>query len=61
MAIDDDTVDELVTAPKKTTGDEGSVEERSIGELLEGTRHRQNAERSTPPMHRAKIQKPGTP
>lgn len=34
MAISDQEFEDLAKAPKKTIGDEGSVEERSIDELI---------------------------
>jgi hypothetical protein len=50
MAIDDETIKNLAEAPKKTVGDEGSVEERSISELIEADRYLQNKEAIKPPF-----------
>lgn len=61
--IDPDEIDELTTAPKRTTGDEGTVEERSIDEVIAGDRYTaaKRAEKAPWGLRRGRIQKPGTP
>ena len=39
MGIDSDEFDELATAPKRTTGDEGTIEERSTDELIKADQY----------------------
>ena len=42
MAISEDTIEELATAPKKTYTDEGLVEERPTQEIIDAARHNEN-------------------
>ena len=39
MALDDDTIEELATAPKKARTEEGFVEERSVEDLIKADNH----------------------
>jgi len=65
MSIDSDDINELAQAPKKTTGDDGSIEERPIGEVIEADRYTagKQATSSGPPygMRIGRLKKPGTP
>jgi hypothetical protein len=63
MAIEPEDIEELGTAPKKIVGDEGSVEERPIKELVEADRYAAGKRATGPPygMRISKIEKPGTP
>lgn len=58
-------IEEAAQAPKKTAGDEGSIEERSIDELIQADRYEQakQAGANGPPygMRKARFKKPGTP
>lgn len=61
MTIDEESIEEAATAPKRVTGDEGTVEERPIQELIEADRY--NKGTGSPPfgMRQSKIRYPGTP
>ena len=39
MAIDESTIEELASAPKRTTTEEGTVEERPIEETIKGDQY----------------------
>lgn len=56
-------IEELATAPRKTAGDEGTVEERSVSELIEADRYvaSKGATKSPYGLRMARIRKPGTP
>lgn len=59
------TLEELMASlgPKKTSGDEGSIEERPISELIDAAAYFAKQDRPTTPpygLRIAKIQPPGT-
>lgn len=52
MATDDITpedISELAKSPKRITGDEGTVEERSIDELIKADKYQQSQQATKPP------------
>lgn len=61
--MDADEIDELAAAPRRTTGDEGTVEERSVQELIDADRYKaaKKAERAPWGLRFARIRKGGTP
>lgn len=63
MAIDASTIEELATAPKRTSGDEGSVQERSAEDVMKLDSYAAGKSAGGPPygMRMAKLVKPGTP
>lgn len=60
--IPSDVIKDLATAPKRTVGDEGSVEERPISELIEADRYNASKAAEKPPygLRLARIRYPGT-
>lgn len=62
MSIDSDDINELATAPKRVTGDEGTVEERPIKEVIEADRYGNSKEVTKPPygLRISTIRFPGT-
>lgn len=63
MTISDDNIEELAKAPKKTVTDEGSVEERSINELIEADKYNKANAIGDSPLHGLRVSrcKPGGP
>jgi hypothetical protein len=63
MPIDEEDIQDLATSPKKVQGDEGTVEERPISEIIEADRYTSAKQANRVPwgMRMARIQKPGTP
>lgn len=61
--ISPDDIVEAAKAPKRVTGDEGTVEERSVEEMIEADRYEKAQDATSPPfgMRMAKIRYPGTP
>lgn len=62
MTIDDSTIEELATSPKKTQTAEGSVEERNINETIAGDRYaraRQSSDAAPWGIRMARV-KPGS-
>jgi hypothetical protein len=61
MAITDAELQELATAPKRTTTDEGTVEERPISEVIEGQNKLQANDLGDVPLHGLRVSrcKPG--
>ncbi len=55
--------EELASAPRKTIGDEGTVEERSVSELIDADRYASAKQAAKAPygLRLARIRKPGTP
>lgn len=51
MPLDDDTIEELALSPRKVTTDEGSVEERSIKEVIQADNHVAAKEVGNVPFH----------
>lgn len=63
MAIEASDIETQAEAPAKVTTDEGTVEERSIGELIKADRYNRTAAISAAPfgLKCARIQYPGAP
>jgi hypothetical protein len=63
MPIEEDAINELAQAPKRVTGDEGTVEERDIKDVIAADRYEQSKKATRPPygMRMAQIRSPGTP
>ena len=55
MTISDDNIEELAKAPKKTVTDEGSVEERSIDELIKADKYNKANSIGDDPLHGLRI------
>lgn len=63
MAVDEDTIEDLVTSPERVTTDEGTVKERPIGDVIKGEVYvNQKAVSGKPPhgLFLSKIRYPGT-
>lgn len=63
MALSDEELDELAKAPLRTRTDEGSVQERSVDELLKLKNYQEAAAAQAGPPYGMKIAKlkfPGT-
>lgn len=50
MAIDQDKLDELALAPKKVVGDEGSVEERDLDDIIKADKYAASNSTRKPPF-----------
>ena len=62
MALTEEELDALARAPKKVTGDEGSVEERSAKDFIEFNNYREAGKIGGPPygMRIARVMPMGT-
>lgn len=63
MAVDPEKIEELALAPKRVRTDEGSLEERSVDELIKADRYNQTASAQTAVpygMRIARTKPPGT-
>ena len=62
MAISSDDIETAAKGPKRVMGDEGSVTERSVDELIKADAYNKGANTQAAPfgLHVAKIKFPGT-
>lgn len=63
MGITPEEIEELATAPKRTQGDEGSIEEKPIDEVIKADQYIAAKAAAGPPygIRVARFKYPGTP